>query len=149
MVFQKVIPVIKLIGFLSFGPVAAQAQACTNELLSGDYSYEVTGEDGTVAPFKPFMAERLVTFDGRGNLSGKGYRVLAGAGAASSVTGTYSVQPGCSVTFSVTALGADRSISDKDESFGVVTASGLRVHGVVVNSLIPGTNKFEFEKIAH
>ena len=149
MAFQKVVPVTGAAILFSLSPVAVQAQVCSNELLSGDYSYQVVGQDGAAAPFKPFISERLVTFDGKGNLSGKGYRVLAGAGAASSVTGTYSVQPNCSVNFSITALGADGSVSDKDESFGVVTELGLRIHGVVVSSLVPGTNRFEFEKTAH
>lgn len=148
-IFQKIVPATGAAILLLLGPATAQAQACNNKLLSGDYSYQVVGQDGTETPFRPFVSERLVTFDGKGYLSGKGYRVLAGSGAASSVTGTYSVQPGCSIRLSITALGADGSVSDKDESFGVVTESGRRVHGVVFGSLVPGTNRFEFDRTAN
>lgn len=133
---------------LSIGSIAAQAEICGDELLAGDYSYQVYGQDGTTAPFLPFVSERLVTFDGKGNLSGNGYRVLAGSSAPSLVTGTYSVHSNCSVSFSIKVLGNNSSISDRDQSFGVVTESGAKVGGIVVSSLIPGTNKFEFEKSA-
>jgi hypothetical protein len=112
--------------FLSLSSVAAHAQPCSNSTLSGGYSYQVVGQDGAAAPFQPFAAERLVTFDGKGNLSGNGYRVLAGVGAETSVTGTYSVRSDCSVTFDITVLGADNAVKDRDKTFGVITEAGKK-----------------------
>ena len=112
---------------------------CNDKILSGDYSYQVVGQTGTEPPFQPFVSERLVTFDGAGNLSGSGYRVLAGDVAMSPVTGTYSVQANCSASFDITVLREDGSTVHVDQVFGVITESGSKVHGVLVSMVQDGT----------
>jgi hypothetical protein len=133
---------------LSLSAIAAHAQPCTDRTLSGGYSYQVVGQTGTEAPFQPFVSQRLVTFDGAGSLSGSGYRILAGDVAKSPITGTYSVQPDCSVSFEITVFREDGSVVHVDQVFGVVTESGLRVHGALVSIVAPATLTVQFEKVS-
>lgn len=128
--------------------IAAHAQRCSDKILSGGYSYQVVGQTGTEPPFLPFVSQRLVTFDGAGNLSGSGYRVMAGDVAMSPVTGTYSVQPDCSASFDITVLREDGSIVHVDQVFGVITDSGLKVHGALVSIVAPATLTITFEKVS-
>ena len=133
---------------LSLSSIAAHAGPCTDRTLIGGYSYQVVGQTGTEAPFQPFVSQRLVTFDGAGNLNGDGYRVQAGDVAKSPVTGTYSVQPDCSVSFQITVLREDGSVVHVDEAFGVVTEAGLKIQGTLVSVVTPGTVTVQFEKVA-
>lgn len=134
---------------LSLSSIAAHAQGCTDSVLSGGYSFQIVGFTGTEAPFVPFVAQRLVTFDGKGNLSGKGYRVVAGSMAVSPVAGTYSVQSDCSINFNVNSLRDDGSVIHVDQYFAVITEAGLKVQGVLINSTAPATLAAQFEKILH
>lgn len=133
---------------LSLSSIAAHAQPCSDKTLSGGYSYQVVGQVGTEPPFLPFVAERLVTFDGAGNLSGSGYRVLAGNVAISPVTGTYSVQPNCSASFDITVFREDGSVVHVDQVFGVIIESGSKVRGTLVSIVDPDTLTIQFERIA-
>ena len=133
---------------LLLSSIAARAQSCSDKTLSGGYSYQVAGQVGTEPPFQPFASERLVTFDGAGNLSGSGYRVLAGDVAVSPVVGTYSVQPNCSVSFDITVFREDGSIVHVDQVFGVITDSGSKVHGVLVSIVAPATLTIQLEKVS-
>jgi len=148
MTLHKLAPVFGATLLLSLSSIAAHAQSCNDKILSGGYSYQVVGQVGTEPPFQPFASERLVTFDGAGNLSGSGYRVLAGDVAISPITGTYSVQPNCSVNFDITVFREDGSVVHVDQVFGVVTESGLKVHGVLVSIVAPATLTIQFEKIS-
>lgn len=133
---------------LSLSSIAAHAQSCSDKTLSGGYSYQLVGQVGTEPPFLPFVAERLVAFDGAGNLSGSGYRVLAGNVAMSPVTGTYSVQPNCSVSFEITVFRGDGSVVHVDQIFGVIIESGSKVRGALVSTVDPATLTIQFERIA-
>ena len=127
-------------------PQSTYAGTCSNKILSGNYSYLVIGQAFADAPYKPLVSERLITFDGNGNLSGTGYFVAAGTSGVTAVTGTYTVNPDCSMTANLTVLKADGSIADKNQLFGVVTAIGVKVHGVITAAIDTGTYSFEFEK---
>ena len=143
---HRLISVIGATLLLSLSSIAAHAQPCSDRTLSGGYSYQVVGQVGTEPPFRPFVSERLVMFDGAGNLSGSGYRVLAGNVAISPVTGTYSVQPNCSVSFDITVFREDGSIVHVDQVFGVIIESGLKVRGALVSIVDPATLTIQFEK---
>ncbi len=89
-----------------------------------------------------------MVLDGAGSLSGSGYRVLAGNVAMSPVSGTYSVQPNCSVSFEITVFRGDGSVVHVDQVFGVIIESGLKVRGALVSTVDPATLTVQFEKIA-
>ena len=146
--FHKVTSVLGATLLLLLGSIAAQAQSCNDKTLFGGYSYQVAGQVGTEPPFQPFVSERLVTFDGAGNLSGSGYRVLAGDVAMSPVIGTYSVQPNCAASFDITVFREDGSIVHVDQVFGVITEAGLKVHGVLVSIVAPATLTIQLEKVS-
>ena len=148
MAFHKVAAAFGATLLLLLNSIAAHAQPCSNNTLSGEYSYQVVGQVGTAPPFQPFASQRLVTFDGVGNLSGSGYRVLAGDVAASPVTGTYSVEPNCSASFDITVFREDGSVVHVDQVFGVITEAGLQVRGVLVSIVAPATLTIQFEKVA-
>lgn len=144
---HKLAAILGAILLLSNGSIAAYARSCSDKMLSGAYSYQVVGQTGTEPPFQPFVSERLVTFDGAGNLTGSAYRILAGDVAMSPVTGSYTVKPDCSATFDITVLREDGSVVHVDQVFGVITESGLKVHGALVSIVAPATLTIQFEKV--
>ena len=148
MTFHKLASVFGATLLLSLSSIAARAQSCSDKTLSGGYSYQVVGQVGTEPPFQPFVSQRLVVLDGAGSLSGSGYRVLAGNVAMSPVSGTYSVQPNCSVSFEITVFRGDGSVVHVDQVFGVIIESGLKVRGALVSTVDPATLTVQFEKIA-
>jgi len=126
---------------------AEDAQQCTDATLTGAYVYEIIGQDGTQAPFLPFAAVRLVTFDGQGNLHGEGFRVLAGSTAQTTVKGTYQVKKNCTVNFNIGVFKLDGAQADQDTLFGVIVEQGEKVHGLITATKIPGTNTALFERV--
>lgn len=126
---------------------ARTARECTNATLTGAYAYEIIGLDGTEAPFLPFAAVRLVQLDGQGNLQGNGFRVLAGASAQTTVTGTYEVASDCTVNFEIGVFRLDGTQADQDTLFGVILEQGEKVRALLTKTLIPGTNPAIFERV--
>jgi len=126
---------------------AKTAQGCTDATLRGAYAYEIIGQDGTTAPFLPFAAVRIVQFDGKGNLQGSGFRVLAGNTAQTKVTGTYQVEHDCTVNFDIGVFKLDGTKVDQDTLFGVIVEQGEKVRALITKTDIPGTNSALFERV--
>jgi hypothetical protein len=87
--------------FLLTAVCAAPAHAqrfCSDSMLSGDYSFRITGQilTGPLAGLDNGVA--LVTFDGNGKLSSKDHVVINGVQPQDEwrdSTGTYTVNPNC------------------------------------------------------
>jgi hypothetical protein len=127
--------------------MAQPGGACTNATLTGSYAYEIIGQDGTEAPFLPFAALRLVQLDGKGNLLGSGFRVLAGNTAQTKVTGTYQVENDCTVNFDIGVFKLDGTQVDQDTLFGAIVERGNKVRALITKTDIPGTNSVLFERV--
>lgn len=116
--------------------VATQAQTsqrCKNTNLKGAYSFDLSGWHGAVAPFIPYVASRLVNFDGRGNWTGAGFSVVAGSASQKSLSGHYAVNRDCTVNFDYTVLNEDGSLSSVTTLFGVIVDNSRGVHAVVTS----------------
>jgi hypothetical protein len=80
----------------------AQAGQCSLASVAGSYGYTANGFVA-VAPgsFVPVAAAGRITFDGSGHVSGTQTRVVAGSSLDETYSGTYSVNPNCTGTFTV------------------------------------------------
>jgi hypothetical protein len=81
---------------LAIGSHAEDRANCTNATLHGSYGLHATG---TIIGVGDFAAVGRFTFDGTGNLTGKLFvRVAGNNSQPPDFTGTYSVNPDCTVT---------------------------------------------------
>jgi hypothetical protein len=82
-------------------PPALAAQ-CSLASVAGSYGYTTSGFVA-IAPstFVPAAAAGRVTFDGSGHVSGTQTRVVAGSSLDETYSGTYSVNPNCTGSFTV------------------------------------------------
>lgn len=74
------------------GTGAEASQSCSNRTLKGSYGASITG---TIAGL-PFAELDLVSADGKGNFSGTGTVSYNGSVSSVTFTATYSVNPNCS-----------------------------------------------------
>lgn len=81
---------------------AAKASGCSLATLKGTYSDQDTG---TIVGLGPFVGVNLDTFDGRGNITIKGWSSLNGSISYGLETGTYQVNADCTGTYTVTGGG--------------------------------------------
>ena len=81
-----------------------QPQNCSNRTLSGRYAYDVQGTFFSPPPVTPAAAVGVADFDGRGSFSISDVASFAGTVVSRIGTGTYSVQPDCTATLSLTIL---------------------------------------------
>jgi len=92
------------IGLASFICMAlpAQASQCSLANVAGSYGYTASGfiniGENT---FLPAAAAGRITFDGNGHVSGTQTRVVAGSSLDETYSGTYSVNPNCTGSFTV------------------------------------------------
>jgi hypothetical protein len=96
-------------GFVNRGPMqAVQArEGCNLETIRGSYSFTSQGmfTDPNSVPagigaFVPVVASGVDVFDGAGNISGRGTASVGGLIVAlNNVTGTYTMNPDCTGTF--------------------------------------------------
>src|SRR5215469_5790994 len=89
---------------VSFMTVALSAPAsqCSLASVAGSYGYTTSGFVA-LAPgsFVPVAAAGRITFDGHGNVTGTQTRVVAGSSLDETYSGTYSVNPNCTGSFTV------------------------------------------------
>jgi len=80
----------------------AQATQCSLANVAGSYGYTTSGfvaiASGT---FLPAAAAGRITFDGNGHVNGIQTRVVAGSSLDETYSGTYSVNPNCTGSFTV------------------------------------------------
>jgi len=76
-----------------------RAQNCNNGTLQGYYGILF---QGAATGFGDFVAVAQAIFDGAGKIQGKGTINVAGRVVEDAVTGTYQVNPDCTVTGSIT-----------------------------------------------
>ena len=87
---------------LMFAAMPAQAAQCSFEKVAGSYGYTTNGfVAASPTTFVPVAAAGTITFDGQGNVSGTQTRVVAGSALDETYTGTYSVNPDCTGSFTV------------------------------------------------
>jgi len=92
------------VGLASFIGMAlpAQASQCSLANVAGSYGYTANGFIATApGSFVPVAAAGRITFDGNGHVSGTQTRVVAGSSLDETYSGTYSVNPNCSGSFTV------------------------------------------------
>lgn len=88
---------------LGIAPTAnAQNKACSNASLHGIFADKDTGFiTSPPALAGPFAGVNVETFDGNGTLTGHGMVSLNGEIAPQSYTGTYTVNPDCTGTYTI------------------------------------------------
>ena len=80
----------------------AQARECSLANVAGSYGYTASGFVATSpGTFVPAAAEGRLTFDGKGHVNGIQTRVVAGSSLDETFSGTYSVNPNCTGSFTV------------------------------------------------
>jgi hypothetical protein len=94
--------------------------SCTEATLFGSYGfqnvgYRLTTEDSYI----PFGAVGLRNFDGNGNYTGTGTTNVSGALAKINISGTYTVNPNCTVKISYRTNATDGTTRDTDQ-FGTI-----------------------------
>lgn len=117
-------------------------EACTLQSLKGPYAVVGHGTIVTQFPgFPPppvlFAETGMVTFDGAGSFSGKVSVSLSGFILQPAVSGTYSVEPDCSTSITVNAVGL---VIHED---GVIIGRGKEFHVIQTD---PGTARTLFGK---
>jgi hypothetical protein len=80
----------------------ARASQCSLTSVAGSYGYTTSGFVA-LAPgsFVPVAAAGRITFDGHGNVTGTQTRVVAGSSLDETYSGTYTVNPNCTGSFTV------------------------------------------------
>jgi hypothetical protein len=83
--------------------MASAAQAsCTLANVAGSYGYTTNGFVAIpTGAFVPAAAAGRITFDGNGHVNGTQTRVVAGSSLDETYSGTYSVNPNCTGSFTV------------------------------------------------
>jgi hypothetical protein len=80
----------------------AQATQCSLASVAGSYGYTTNGFVAIApATFVPAAAAGRITFDGHGHVNGIQTRVVAGSSLDETYSGTYSVNPNCTGSFTV------------------------------------------------
>jgi hypothetical protein len=120
----------------------AKAQVCSNLSLAGTFAYTITGSiTAPPALAGPFASVGTQTFDGQGGTTAKAMVSQNGTIIPVTITGTYSVNPDCTGTFTlqISPLGLtthtffviDHVIDYGETEFqAVLTDPGLVVTGI-------------------
>ena len=76
----------------------AENRGCSNLILRGTYADKDTG---FITGAGQFAAVNIETFDGKGGLTGSGFSSVDGSVSEGTYTGTYTVNPDCTGTYTV------------------------------------------------
>ena len=90
---------------VSVAPAAkADNKGCSVASLRGAFADKDTGFiiPGPNAAPVPFAGVNLIVFDGRGNMTATGFGSVGGSTGSQTETGTYTVNPDCTGTYTVT-----------------------------------------------
>ncbi len=95
--------------------------SCTNATLNGSYGLQIVGfrlpAEGS---YIPFGAVGLRNFDGNGNYSGTGITNVQGDFAKTNISGTYTVDPNCTIEITYTTTSNDGTNRDTVQSGTIV-----------------------------
>ena len=118
---------------LTVTPIAkADNRGCSNATLKGAFADKDTGFiTAPPALAGPFAGVNLETFDGHGALTGTGIVSLNGNVFPGTFTGTYTVNPDCTGTYTV-----QNSLGSTVHAFFVIDDSGNELQIVITD---PGT----------
>ncbi len=101
--------------------------SCTSAILKDSYGVEGSGFRLTAeGSYIPFGATNWRHFDGNGNYSGTGITNVQGGFAKTNISGTYTVNPDCTVELNdatTSTTGVVRNFSQ----FGVIVDSGREI----------------------
>ena len=111
-------PMIQTVGAQSNGQ--GQPQNCSNRIVSGRYAYDIQGTIFAPPPVTPAAAVGVADFDGMGSLTISDVASFAGTVVSRTGSGTYSVQPDCTLTLSLTIL------------TGFPVGTPFHLHGVII-----------------
>jgi hypothetical protein len=102
--FAKAFAIAPLALALCLVPAVKASGGCTVGSLYGAFADKDTGViiPGPNAAPLPFAGVNLITFDGSGNMTATGFGNVGGTGAAQTEAGTYTVNPDCTGTYTVT-----------------------------------------------
>ena len=81
----------------------ASDKGCSNASLAGTFADKDTGfiiPGANAAPI-PFAGVNVITFDGNGNMKATGFSSVGGSTGPQVETGTYTVNPDCTGTYTV------------------------------------------------
>jgi hypothetical protein len=88
--------------FMTVALPAARAAQCSLANVAGSYGYTTSGFVAIVpGTFVPVAAAGRFTLDGRGHVNGTQTRVVAASSLDETYSGTYSVNPNCTGSFTV------------------------------------------------
>ncbi len=81
----------------------ADDKPCSNATLKGSFAEKDTGfiMNPSPAPASLFAGVNLETFDGNGTITATGFATVDGNGSPQTETGTYTVNPDCTGTYTV------------------------------------------------
>ena len=108
------------------GPAAKAA--CSNATLKGTWADQDTG---TIVGLGPFAGVNVDTFDGKGKMTISGMSSVNGSVSPGVETGTYTVNPDCTGTYTVSD-----SFGDTFDGFFVIGDGGNELRIVITD---PGT----------
>jgi hypothetical protein len=93
---------LAVVGLALFIALPARAAQCSLASVAGSYGYTTSGFIA-IAPgtFLPVAAAGRITFDGHGHVNGIQTRAVAGSSLDETYSGTYSVNPNCTGSFTV------------------------------------------------
>ena len=116
---------------LGFAPQAkAQRKECSVATLEGSFARRDTGfVMAAPAIAGPLAGVHLVTFDGRGAFTSAGFSSVNGAISEATGTGTYTVKPDCTGTY--TSLS---SAGRAGTAFFVIADNGNEIHILTTNT---------------
>lgn len=132
---------------LGIGPTAkADDQGCRNATLNGTFSYKGTGTIVSPAALAgPIDEVGTLTFNGNGVVTGAGVLNQGGTSTPETKTGTYTVNPDCTGTFTVQySLGFSSQfffVIDSSQMVGVAYVRGTELQilcedaGVVLDGI--------------
>ena len=106
----------------------AASRGCSNATLHGTYS---DSDTGTILGAGLFVGVNLDTFDGKGNLTVSGMSSVNGSVSALAANGTYTVNPDCTGTYTVSD-----AFGDTFDAFFVIDQGGNELQIVITD---PGT----------
>lgn len=132
------------------------SSSCSNETVQGNYGQLANatlptsgGEDGGPVSSTPLVTVGLLTFDGKGGITGRATGVMAGVATPVTVKGTYSVATDCTLTItadlftspqetSTTAAAAAAPSGNRIDTItlqGVVVQRATRINAIVTRSM--------------
>jgi hypothetical protein len=126
---------------LSIAPTAkAQSTGCSNLTIKGTFADKDTG---LIIGAGQFVGVNLETFDGNGGLTGSGFSSVNGAVSPGTYSGTYTVNPDCTGTYTVQFPGTPAIhgffvIDDAGNELQVVITDPGTVITCVAKRLFPG-----------